>query len=73
MDNTATRNNDQRPSMGQDMIKGRRTEIDYLNGLIADKARELGIAVPANDGIVTAVRRIERGEIEPSPEALAGF
>ncbi|MBT7250292.1 MAG: 2-dehydropantoate 2-reductase [Rhodospirillaceae bacterium] len=73
LDNTSTRNNDQRPSMGQDMIKGRRTEIDYLNGLIADKARELGIAVPANDGIVTAVRRIERGEIEPSPEALAGF
>src|ERR1700755_1662274 len=26
-----------RPSMGQDMVKGRRTEIDFLNGLIVRK------------------------------------
>jgi hypothetical protein len=27
----------QRPSMGQDMIKGRRTEIEFINGHIVDK------------------------------------
>jgi 2-dehydropantoate 2-reductase len=28
----------QRPSMGQDMRKGRRTEIKLMNGFIAEKA-----------------------------------
>jgi 2-dehydropantoate 2-reductase len=65
------RNDDQRPSMGQDILKGRRTEIDYINGLVAAKGAELKIATPANDGIGQVVRRIERGEIPPSPEAVA--
>ncbi len=29
----------QRPSMAQDMAKGRRTEIEFMNGFIAAKAR----------------------------------
>src|ERR1700748_531389 len=32
-----------RPSMGQDMVKGRRTEIEFLNGLIVRKGEEIGI------------------------------
>jgi len=68
---TSTRSSDQRPSMGQDMVKGRRTEIDYINGLVATRAAELGLAAPYNAGIADVVRRIERGEIAPSPEAVA--
>ena len=30
---------DQRPSMGQDMAKGRRTEIEYLNGFVVREGR----------------------------------
>ena len=30
---------DVRPSTGQDMLKGRRIEIDFLNGLVAAKGR----------------------------------
>lgn len=71
LEQTQHRNDEQRPSMGQDIVKGRRTEIDYINGLVAAKGAELKIATPANDGIVQAVRRIERGEIAPSPEAVA--
>jgi 2-dehydropantoate 2-reductase len=71
--NVKMRNDDQRPSMGQDIQKGRRTEIDYINGLVAAKARELGIGTPANDGIVAAVKRVERGEVEPAPEVVAGI
>src|SRR3954449_11723551 len=37
-----------RPSMGQDMVKGRRTEIEFLNGFVCDKAKDVGIATPAN-------------------------
>jgi len=65
------RNDDQRPSMGQDMMKGRRTEIDYINGLVVEKATQLGISVPANAGIVEAVKRVERGDIPAGPEAVS--
>jgi 2-dehydropantoate 2-reductase len=70
LDNTLFRNDDQRPSMGQDIQKGRRTEIDYINGLVAEKAADVGIAVPANLGIIEAVRKIERGQARPSPELV---
>ena len=33
----------QRPSMGQDMLKGRRTEIEFLNGLIVREGEKVGI------------------------------
>jgi 2-dehydropantoate 2-reductase len=65
------RNDEQRPSMGQDIMKGRRTEIDFINGLVAAKGAELKIATPANSGIVEVVRRVERGEIPPSAETVA--
>jgi 2-dehydropantoate 2-reductase len=72
LDNVKFRNDDQRPSMGQDIQKGRRTEIDYINGLVCAKAAELGLKTPANAGIVAAVKRVERGEIPPGPDAVAG-
>lgn len=71
LESTKFRKDEQRPSMGQDMLKGRRTEIDFINGLVVEKARELDIPVPANAGIVDAVRRIERGELAAGPEAVA--
>ena len=51
-----------RPSMGQDMIKGRRTEIEFLNGLVVQRAKELGIDTPANVGLIDAVQKVERGD-----------
>jgi len=71
LDGTKYRNDDQRPSMGQDIVKGRRTEIDYLNGLVVERAKEVGLAAPANAAIVAAVKKIERGEAPPSPELVA--
>lgn len=56
-----------RPSMGQDMVKGRRTEIQFINGLIADKGAELGIATPANAALTRIVQEVERGIHKPSP------
>ena len=55
-----------RPSMGQDIFKGRRTEIDFINGLVAEKGAELGIATPVNLSMVNAVKRVEQGKVEPS-------
>ncbi|MFT5508903.1 MAG: 2-dehydropantoate 2-reductase [Hyphomicrobiaceae bacterium] len=71
IEGTKTRSGEQRPSMGQDMQKGRRTEIDYLNGLVAARGDEIGIPAPYNHGIAEVVRKIERGEVDPAPEAVA--
>ena len=67
------RSEDNRPSMGQDISKGRRTEIDFINGFVADKGAEIGIDAPANRGLVKAVTAVERGELAPSPERLRGI
>lgn len=59
-----------RPSMGQDMVKGRRTEIEYLNGFIVGKAKEIGIATPANEALTDIVKRVEKGEMAPDPKHI---
>ena len=53
-----------RPSMGQDMVKGRRTEIEQLNGFIVAKAKDIGLPVPANTALVDIVKRVEKGELK---------
>jgi 2-dehydropantoate 2-reductase len=73
LDDRAKRSDEQRPSMAQDMVKGRKTEIDFLNGFVVRTARQHGIAVPANEGIVAAIRKIEAGEAKPSPDLLAAI
>ncbi|MSP04843.1 MAG: ketopantoate reductase family protein [Acetobacteraceae bacterium] len=59
-----------RPSMGQDMVKGRRTEIEFLNGFICEKAKGVGIATPANAALTDIVKRVEKGELKPDPKHL---
>jgi 2-dehydropantoate 2-reductase len=56
--------------MGQDMVKGRRTEIEFINGLIARKGEEIGIRTPANVALTDIVKRVERGELKPDPRHL---
>jgi 2-dehydropantoate 2-reductase len=67
----AQRSDDQRPSMGQDMRKGRRTEIELINGLVAAKGDETGIPTPVNKALVQAVKRVERGEATAGPDVVA--
>lgn len=62
----------QRPSMAQDIAKGRRTEIDFMNGFIVDKGKMLGIPTPSHEKLVDLVKRLERGEITASPAHLGG-
>ena len=46
-----------------DHIKGRRSEMEFINGVVSRKGRELGIPTPANDAIVEIDRRINRREL----------
>jgi 2-dehydropantoate 2-reductase len=56
--------------MGQDMVKGRRTEIEFLNGLVARKGEEIGIPTPANVVLTDIVKRVEKGELQPDPKHI---
>lgn len=67
----AMRSDDQRPSMGQDMLKGRRTEIELINGFVAAKGAEIGMPTPANSALVEAVKRVERGDVQASLDNVA--
>lgn len=57
----------------QDILKGRRTEVDYINGLVARKGRESGVATPMNTAAVAMVKRLERGEMGPAPENIGAL
>lgn len=46
-------------SMCQDILKGRRTEIDFLNGMVVELGRRHGIATPVNDTLAHLVRFME--------------
>jgi 2-dehydropantoate 2-reductase len=59
-----------RPSLLQDVMRGRRTEIDYLNGYVVDEARRLGVPVPFNEAIVEIYRRHGVGALKPDPRNL---
>ena len=54
----------------QDHMKGRKSEVDLINGLVVDKGARLGIATPANKLIVDLTRRIEAGELKPDPKNM---
>ena len=57
-------------SMYQDVRRGRKTEVDYFSGLVAQKGAAHGIATPYCDAITVLVHRIESGDIAPSPDSL---
>jgi 2-dehydropantoate 2-reductase len=57
-------------SMLQDIERGRKTEIDYLNGYIVRKGREVGAATPINEAIVEMVKQVEEGRRKLTPENL---
>jgi 2-dehydropantoate 2-reductase len=61
---------EQRPSMGQDMLKGRRTEIEFLNGFVVREGEKLGLPCRANAVLTDIVKRVERGELEPDPRHI---
>jgi 2-dehydropantoate 2-reductase len=53
-----TENN--RSSMLQDVSKGKRTEIDVLNGKVSELGRKVNVPTPVNDTITGIVKGIEK-------------
>jgi 2-dehydropantoate 2-reductase len=46
-------------SMRQDLMKGRRTEIDHMNGAVAALGQRYGIACPVNAALTTMIKYLE--------------
>jgi 2-dehydropantoate 2-reductase len=51
----------------QSIARGRPTEIDFLNGYIAEMGRKYQIATPVNHRIIEIVKKIESGELRSDP------
>jgi 2-dehydropantoate 2-reductase len=49
-------------STAQDLLKGRRTEIDHLNGYVARQGLALGIPTPVNQTLATLVKLVEHAK-----------
>jgi 2-dehydropantoate 2-reductase len=60
-------------SMWQDIEKGRRTEIDYINGYVEIKAEELGLPTPINAALIQLVKDIEQEKKTPSEDNIDDF
>jgi 2-dehydropantoate 2-reductase len=64
-----------RSSMWEDLQRGRRTEIDYLQGVVTEIADRHGLAAPLSRRIVVLVRRAEadgNGSPGLTPEQIRG-
>jgi 2-dehydropantoate 2-reductase len=64
-----------RSSMWEDLQRGRRTEIDYLQGVITEIAERRGLAAPLSRRIVELVRKAEtdgKGSPGLTPEQIRG-
>lgn len=48
-------------STAQDLARGHLTEIDHLNGLVARRAADLGLAAPVNRSLHALVKLLEAG------------
>src|SRR5688572_27072983 len=71
--NAKTRSDEQRPSMAQDMAKGRRTETDFINGYAAERGAYIGVPAPTHAKMNEAVKRVERGEMPAGVDVISGF
>jgi len=64
-----------RSSMWEDLQRGRRTEIDYLQGVVVEIARRRGLRAPLSERVVALVKAAEaagKGAPGLTPEQIRG-
>ena len=59
-----------RPSLLQDVIRGRRVEIDALNGWVVERGHDVEIPTPCNNAIAEVVPSFPIGTLRPDPANL---
>jgi len=61
---------DTKTTVLQDWMKGRRSEVDDLNGQVVKRARGTKVTTPVNAAVVELAHRIEQGVLKPGPANL---
>src|SRR5438874_1997141 len=61
---------DVKPSMLQDFERGRKTEVDFINGYVVTLGHASGVPVHMNATITDLVHQIERGVLQPTRERM---
>ena len=59
-----------RTHAAQDHIKGRRSEIEFINGRVSKEGRKLGISTPYNDAVVEIAKMTHSGKIDLDPSNI---
>jgi 2-dehydropantoate 2-reductase len=54
----------------QDNWKGRRSEYEFITGLVVSKGKEVGVPTPANGAVLEIYEQMERGQVEMGPDNL---
>jgi 2-dehydropantoate 2-reductase len=54
--------------MGQDIQKGQRTEIEFLNGFVV--RHKVGLSCTTDAVLTEIVKRVERNELSPDPRHI---
>ncbi|MBE7088815.1 MAG: ketopantoate reductase family protein [Clostridiales bacterium] len=53
-----------------DLLKGKKCDIDFINGAIVGVAKKCGVKTPVNDAVLAIAHKIEQGELSVSPNNL---
>jgi 2-dehydropantoate 2-reductase len=56
--------------MLQDFERGRKTEVDFINGYVVTLGHASGVPVQTNAAITNLVHQIERGVLQPTRERM---
>jgi 2-dehydropantoate 2-reductase len=67
---TRRRSAEGRSGTAQDLAKGRRTEIDFMNGAVVARGEEAGLPAPTHAAVLAVVKDIERGRLVASAALL---
>jgi 2-dehydropantoate 2-reductase len=59
-----------RNSVLQDHLKGRYSEVDFLNGLVVRKGREANVPTPLNEAVTQLTKQIQVGALKPDRSNL---
>jgi 2-dehydropantoate 2-reductase len=59
--------------MLQDIEKGKKTEVEAINGTVCAFGRKVGCPTPVNDKVVAIIHRIEEGKLTASFDNLKLF
>jgi 2-dehydropantoate 2-reductase len=55
----------------QDWRKGRRGEVDDVNGYVVEWLKKVGRSAPVNQRVVEVAHEIEQGKLEADPSNIA--